>query len=205
MEDKLERSWTKKKRNYLLSSALLLVCALWFLVSHIKNIRQIKPSELTKVDGLVLRIDPKYEGIRGYRALEFEFVGYDKLFAISSFDYDCIESKDILNNIHANDSVSIWVKSSDLHRLNVDSWAFPKNQFHLIEHRDKVYGDLNCRNKQWEGDSILGIFLCLFVSLCLFLVSRLKDPPVLFGLKIEFEYVIAALVLILLLFFIKFF
>jgi hypothetical protein len=48
------------------------------------------------------------------------------------------------------------------------------------------------------------MFICSFVALCLFLVSKLKVQPVLFGLKIEFELVIAAMVLILLLVFRKF-
>jgi len=74
---------------------------------------KIEITSLVNLDKQVLLNNPKLEKVKGGEKILLQIKGYDKMFQITGFDFGQTIKRNILNNIHAGDTISLKIESSE--------------------------------------------------------------------------------------------
>lgn len=199
MEEKV-KTWEDKKKTYLLVAFLAMAFGIYQVFAFFGYFKQVNTDALSRLENLVLENDPENINFKSGKYIQLEIKGYEKSFHASDMAYDCMDTKGLMEELAANDTVSIWVKTADLPDLKTDHLVDNNNDFYLLEHNGTTYGDMDCRNQKWHHDHLLGAFIGLLIALLLFLFSRLKKQPHIAGVKIDTEILMVIVLLLMCIF-----
>jgi hypothetical protein len=139
------RDWKKKRENYFVVSIICFVVGIYLFVKVKTESYIIKSSELKLIENLIISEKPKFEEIKGKGSrkwIEFKCVNNNTTFEIASYDYNCVNDDEIINEIDIGDTISIEILKNELENFDTDTSC----EIHSLKKNKKEYLNIECRN-----------------------------------------------------------
>lgn len=187
--------WEKKQKDYLAVSIICFIIGTYFFMKVIAGSYIIKQSELQVYENLITSTAPQFKerkGKNGRKWIEFNCINNQSTFEIASFDYKCVNNDEVINEIKAGDTISIAILKDDIEDFDTKNSC----EIHSLIKNDKEYLNLECRNKEDNGDGKNGFSILFSISIMTAIVYSLSKKPKLFD-EVNPEIIIGIIVVIL--------
>lgn len=185
-------TWQQERLFYIV---LAVVGLIMIIVSYFipENYGQIKVSSLAQIDNQVLVNDPTIEKIKGGEKVMLRVKGHDKLIQIAGFDFSQAIKENILDNIHAGDTIGLKTDSAEFRAFDSESFFDKFVEIHSLTKNGVEYLTIDKSNSKISHDYKMGVPVGLYLMAAGLIYWRFKARP-----KISPTIVIGVGVLILL-------
>jgi hypothetical protein len=165
--------WNKRRLEYLFGAVIGLVIT--FLI-YFKGKDLIPSERLISLGSLMLTEKPKKgrePGKGGDHYVQFSFSGIEKPLKLSGVDYDCSDTHTLLSEFNTGDTLRVWVDKKDIG----NSTYFRGDKIYGVTVGQKTYSDLNCRNRRFHRNQMIGTVAIGTLSIGCLIASILPRKP----------------------------
>ena len=169
-------NWKQERPFYMVLAivGLIMVTVSYFIP---ENYGQIKVSSLAQIDNQVLVNDPTIEKIKGGEKVMLRVKGHDKLIQVAGFDFSQAIKKNILDNIHAGDTIGLKTDSAEFRSFDSESFFDKFVEIHSMTKNGVEYLAIDKANSKISNDYQLGVPLGLYLMAAGLLYWSFKTRP----------------------------
>jgi len=201
-------NWLKVKSGFIFATIILMIAGICLFIYYYNANLDIEDNNLVIIEDLVISVKPEQKEVTGQNHrewIDFNCKNYQKRFSINNFDYKCANKREIFSDINVGDTITIKMIKSEFLDIYDETFTSKTNKIHSLIFKDKEYIDLECRNYEDKVDKLIAAYICSMLSILTLIVSFLKEKPKIFGFPFNPTYIIAAIGLILIVVFKRYF
>lgn len=168
--------WKEERVLFILASGVMFIAGIYLFYNSQNNKDHIFINELILVDSLVINEKPVIEK-RNLRSatltITMKFEGYEKNFDVCTHNFKCVNKSEIMNYLHAGDTVSIQILAEDKEKLHRNTFSNNTNIIYSLKSNGKELIDLQCVN-EYNRSGNKDVYIILFIIAPLTFLSGLR-------------------------------